>query len=184
MEQEEDEIKRNINNITCDTSFRSPVNMHVEQKDSKFSLQRRRATGVLIEMVECLIGCTIQSNKQVDEIFYSEEHVDASNWLRNNSAEQVDAISDSKKLVVDGSDPKSDQRVATHNTNGISATHTTQKLFINPTIQVVVRPITRSTPPMWWAREVFLAYARKFFYRRTSRTRRAVARVFTGLLGR
>ena len=69
------------------------------------------------------------------------------NWLRNNSAKQVDAISDSDKLVVDGSDPKSDPRVAIHTTNGFSATHTTnriltQKLLINLTIQVVVGPIT------------------------------------------
>ena len=69
------------------------------------------------------------------------------NWLRNDSTKQVDAISNSKKLVADGSDPKSDQRVATHTTTGISDTHTTnristQKLLINPTIQVVVGPIT------------------------------------------
>ena len=48
---------------------------------------------------------------------------------------------------MDGSNPKSDQRVATHTTNIISATHTTngistQKLLINPTIQVVVGLIT------------------------------------------
>ena len=60
---------------------------------------------------------------------------------------QVDAIIDSDKLVVDGSDPKSDPRVATHTTNRILATHTTngistQKLLINPTIQAVFGPIT------------------------------------------
>ena len=97
-------------------------------------------------MVESFKGCTIKSNEQVDNIIDCEEHVDARKWLRNDSAEQVDAISDSKKLVVDGSDPKSDPRVATHTINGISDTHTTnkistQKLLINPTIQVVVRPI-------------------------------------------
>ena len=48
---------------------------------------------------------------------------------------------------MDGSDPKSDPRVATHTTNRILATHTTngistQKLLINPTIQVVVGLIT------------------------------------------
>ena len=98
-------------------------------------------------MVENFKGCTIQSAKQVEELINSKEHVDAKNWLRNDSAKQLDAISDSKKLVVDGSDPKSDPAVATHITNGISATHTTnkistQKLLINPTIQVVVVPIT------------------------------------------
>ena len=48
---------------------------------------------------------------------------------------------------MDGSDPKSDPSVATHTTKGISDTQTingisTQKLFINPTIQAFVRPIT------------------------------------------
>ena len=55
----------------------------------------------------------------------SEEHVDARNWLRNNSAEQVDAISDSKQLVVYENDQKSDPSVATHTTNRILATDTT-----------------------------------------------------------
>ena len=98
-------------------------------------------------MVKEFKGCTIQSDKQVNTTIDSEEHVDARNWLRNDSAEKVDAISDSEKLVVDGSDPKSDPSIATHTTNGISDTDTTnvistQKLFINPTIQAVVRPIT------------------------------------------
>ena len=70
-------------------------------------------------------GCTIQSDKQVDKIIDSEEHVDARNWLRNNSAKQVDAISDPKTFVMDGSDPKSDPSVATHTTNRILATDTT-----------------------------------------------------------
>ena len=68
-------------------------------------------------MVKEFKGCTSQSDKQVDTTIDSEEHVDARNRLRNNSAEHVDAISYSEKLVVDGSDPKSDSRVATHTTN-------------------------------------------------------------------
>ena len=32
---EEEEIECNINNITCDTSFRSPVAMNVQNKDAK-----------------------------------------------------------------------------------------------------------------------------------------------------
>ena len=98
-------------------------------------------------MVENFKRRTIQSDEQVDRIIDSEEHVDTRSWLINDSAKQVDAISDSKKLVVDGIDPKSDPRVATHATNGISATHIingipTQKLLINPTIQVLVGLIT------------------------------------------
>ena len=97
-------------------------------------------------MVKEFNECTIQSDEQVDTIIDSKEHVDVRNWLINDSAEQVDAISDSEKLVVDGSDPKSDPSVAAHTTNGIPDTDTTngistQKLFINPTIQAVVRPI-------------------------------------------
>ena len=69
------------------------------------------------------------------------------NWLRNDYDEQVDAISDSKKLVVDVINTNSDPGVVTRTTNIISATHatngmSTQKLLINPTIQVVVGPIT------------------------------------------
>ena len=68
-------------------------------------------------MVKDFKGCTIQSGKQVDKIIDSEEHVDARNWLRNDSAKQVDVISDSKKLVVDESDPTRDPSVVTNTTN-------------------------------------------------------------------
>ena len=68
MKQEEEEIERIINNITCDTSFKSPVTMKVQKKDARFSLERRLAAGVLAEMVEKFKGCTIQSEKQVDKI--------------------------------------------------------------------------------------------------------------------
>ena len=104
-------------------------------------------------MVEIFIGFTIQSDEQVGEIIDSEEHVDGRNRLRNNSAEQVDVINDSEKLVLDGSNPKIDPNEDTHTTNGISATDTTNRistrklypLFIKPAIQAVVRPIeTRS----------------------------------------
>ena len=32
MDQEEEEIERNINNITCDTSFQSPVTNNIQKK--------------------------------------------------------------------------------------------------------------------------------------------------------
>ena len=110
--------------------------MNVQKKDANWSLERRLAAGVLKEMFKYFKACTIQPDKQVDKIIDSGEHVDARNWLRNDSVEQVDAISYSEKLVVDGSDPKSDPSVATRTTNVIS----TQKLLINPTIRVVVGP--------------------------------------------
>ena len=59
-------------------------------------------------MVEIFKGCNIQSDEQVDKIIDYEEHVDTRIWLRNDSAEQVDAICDSEKLVVNGRNPKSD----------------------------------------------------------------------------
>ena len=40
MEQEEEEIECNINNITCDTSFESPVTMNVQKIDANWSLER------------------------------------------------------------------------------------------------------------------------------------------------
>ena len=67
MDEEEEEMERNINNITCDTSFQSPVTKSVKKKDASWSLERRLAAGVLEEMVENFKGCSIQSDKQVDE---------------------------------------------------------------------------------------------------------------------
>ena len=37
MEEEEEEIERNINNITCDTSFEYPVTMNVQKKGANCS---------------------------------------------------------------------------------------------------------------------------------------------------
>ena len=125
MKQQEEEIERNINNIACDASFESPVIMNVQNKDANWSLERRLASGVLAEMVENFKGFTIQSDEQVDTKIDSKEHIDARNWLINDSAEQVDVTNDSEKLIVDGSDPKSDPSVATHTTNRILATDTT-----------------------------------------------------------
>ena len=45
MEHEEEEIKRNINNITFNTSFQSPVTMNVQKKYANRSLERRLAAG-------------------------------------------------------------------------------------------------------------------------------------------
>ena len=71
------------------------------------------------------------SKEGVDDINDSKEGVGD----RNDSAKQVDVLNDSEHLVVDGSDPKSNQSEATHTTNGISATETTtgiseRKLFL------------------------------------------------------
>ena len=138
-------MERNINNITCDTPFQSPSTKSVQEKDASWSLERRLAAGVLAEMVENFKGCSIQSDKQVDDISNSKEQVDARNWLRNDAFEEVDVLNDSKHFFVNGSDPKSDPNVATHITNGFSDADTTngistQKLyplFIKPAIKAV-----------------------------------------------
>ena len=80
MDEEEEEMERNINNITCDTTFQSPGTKSVKKKDASWSLEKRLAAGVLAEMVENFKGCSIQSDKQVYEIVDYEEQVDARNW--------------------------------------------------------------------------------------------------------
>ena len=68
MDEEEEEMERNINNITCDTPFQYPVTKNVQNKDANWSLERRFAAGVLEEMVENFKGCSKQSDEQVDDI--------------------------------------------------------------------------------------------------------------------
>ena len=62
MEQQEEEIKCDINNITSNTSFKSPVTINVQKKDANWSLERQLATGVLKKNVKEFRGCTIQSD--------------------------------------------------------------------------------------------------------------------------
>ena len=71
MDEEEEEMERNINNVTCDTPFMSPVTKSIQKKDESWSLERRLAAGILEEMVENFKGWTIQSDEQVDEIIDS-----------------------------------------------------------------------------------------------------------------
>ena len=52
MEQQEEEIESNINNITCDTSFKSLVTYNVQKKYANWLLERRLAAGVLEEMIK------------------------------------------------------------------------------------------------------------------------------------
>ena len=47
MEEEEKEIERNINNITCDTSFQSLITINVQKKDANWSLERQIAADVI-----------------------------------------------------------------------------------------------------------------------------------------
>ena len=74
MEETEEELERNINEITMDTSCQSPVQKKYIStiNDSEYN----------------------ESNYQVDRISDSKEQVDASSRSRTNSAEQVDPNSD------------------------------------------------------------------------------------------
>ena len=85
MNEEVEEMERNINNITCGTPFRSPGPKRVQKKDSSWSLERRIAAGVLAEIVEHFKGCSIQSDEQVDDISDSKEGVED----RNDSFESL-----------------------------------------------------------------------------------------------
>ena len=84
--------------------------MNIQKKNTNLSLEGRLTLGVLAKIVEIFKGFKIQSDKQVDKIIDSEEHVEARSWIRNDSAKQFDAINDSKKMFVDGSDQKAMER--------------------------------------------------------------------------
>ena len=75
MEEEEEEIKRKINNITCDTSLQSSVAINVHNKDTNLSLERQLASGVLAEIVEYFKECTIQSTISNSAHSDSDKHV-------------------------------------------------------------------------------------------------------------
>ena len=59
MDEKGEEIERNINNITCDTPFQSPVTKNLQRKDANWSLERRLAAGIMDEMVKEFNKCTI-----------------------------------------------------------------------------------------------------------------------------
>ena len=126
MDEEAEDMKRNINKITCYTSFQSPVTKNVQKKDASWSLERKLSAGVLAELVENFKGCSIQLEEQVDKIVDSKEQVDVRNWLSDDSTKQVNVLNDSQNLVMDKSDPKRDIIVATHTINGIAATYSTK----------------------------------------------------------
>ena len=52
MEEEEEEIKSNVNNITKDTSFQSPVAMNAQKKDANISYERQLDSGILAETIK------------------------------------------------------------------------------------------------------------------------------------
>ena len=93
MSEEVEKVEHNINNITCDTPFQSPGTKSVHNKDTSWSIESQLAAGVLAEIVENFKKCSIQSDKQVDDISDSKERVDDI----SNSNEGVDNRNDSAK---------------------------------------------------------------------------------------
>ena len=109
-------------------------------------------------MVENFKGCTIQSDKQVDKIIASDKHVDVRTWLRNDSAKKVVAISDSERLVVDGSDPKLIQGyLLTLPTEFQLPTPPTEFQHKNyrstQPSKLPLEKLPHSSQQVWWARE-------------------------------
>ena len=105
MEEEEEDYESNVNNVTIDTSFQSPVAINAQNKYTNMPYERRLASGILAKTIKEFKGCTIQStisdsaqydsDKQVEAINDSEKKVDAI----NDSDKQVYAINDSDKQV-------------------------------------------------------------------------------------
>ena len=63
---------------------------------------------------------------------------------RNDYAKQVDMLKDSKILVVDGSNPKSDRSLGTQTTNGISANDTTNGISTQKIYPLFIKPVIQS----------------------------------------
>ena len=129
-EEEKKDAERNVNNVTMDTLFQSPVTINTQRKDANLTNEIKIASGIHAETIKEFKGFTIQStisdsaHSNSEELVYavrnSEELVDAV----SNSEELVDAVRNSEELVDAISDPKSDPsiypKVSTYTTNGIS----------------------------------------------------------------
>ena len=105
------------------TDILDTLNEYQDRQGQRLSSKKlKEALLRVIDEEEEEIERNINDSKEgVDDISDSKEGVED----RNDSAKQVDALNDSEILVVDGSDPKSDQSEATHTTNGFSQ----RKLF-------------------------------------------------------
>ena len=81
--KDEKNADRNINNITMDTMFQSPVTTNAQKKNANVKYERLIASDILAETIKEFKGCTIQST--------------INNFSYYDSEEQVDAIIDSKE---------------------------------------------------------------------------------------
>ena len=52
MEQEEKDDKRNVNNVTTDTLFQTPVTINAQNKNANVTNERRIALRILAEMIK------------------------------------------------------------------------------------------------------------------------------------
>ena len=77
MEDKEKDAEHNVNNVTTDTFFQSPVTINAQNKDANVTYEKRIASGILAETIKKFKGCTIQSTINNSEYYDSDEQVDA-----------------------------------------------------------------------------------------------------------
>ena len=52
MEEKEEDSKSNVNNVTTDTSFQSPITINAKKKDTNVSYERQIASVILSETIK------------------------------------------------------------------------------------------------------------------------------------
>ena len=132
-EEEERETKLNVNNVTMDTFIQSPVTTYTQRNKTDVPNERQISLDILAEMIKGFKGLTLQSTMNYSAYYHSDEN-------------------DAK------SDPKSDELVDTHSSDGkkrrVTDTDTTNgtsphKLLINrlipDIIPVVILPMNQTT---------------------------------------
>ena len=60
MEDEENDAKSNVNNVTTDTLFQSPITINAQNKDANMTNERRIAEDIHAETIEEFKGFSIQ----------------------------------------------------------------------------------------------------------------------------
>ena len=154
-EEKEKHYKLNVNNVTMDTLFQSPITINAQKKYANVTNEIRIAADIHAETIKEFKGFYIQSTISNSAHSDSEELVDALSDYEelveavSNSEEMVEPVSKSEELFDAVSDPKgdpsSDPKVATY-TNNVNYPH---KLLANSEIpaiiQVVIPPVHQAT---------------------------------------
>ena len=52
MEDEEKYAERNVNNVTTDTFFQSPVTINAQNKDANMTYERQIASGIIADTIK------------------------------------------------------------------------------------------------------------------------------------